>query len=233
MTDTPSKSDPVLAMDTSMGACSVALSIGGAVAASRHAVCRSGHSERLMDMAAEVLAEAGLGYGDIGRFAVTVGPGSFTGVRIGLAAARALGLAANRPVSGVSTLEALAAGAARHHGLAAGTRLQVVVDARRGEAYVQDFEVGTDWAHPKALEAPAVRPLASLPGPPAPDVRIGSAARLLEDDGTPILESADAPDARIVALMAEQAALPSPYAPPVPLYLRAPDAKLPAGAPAP
>lgn len=224
------ESGPVLAMDTSMGACSAAVAVAGAVTARRLAACRSGHSELLMGMIADVLAEAGLTYADIARLAVTVGPGSFTGVRIGLAAARALALSLDKPLIGVTTLEAMATDAAKAHHLAEGTRLQLLIDARRGEAYGQDFLCGANWPDLTPASAPRLVTVADFRSQPLPDVRAGSAAALVADDGARILEGPEAPDAAVVALMAASRPVPAPYAAPGPLYLRAPDAKLPAEA---
>lgn len=92
-----------LAIDTSMRACAVAVS---AEHWAREAMQR-GQAERLVPMVAEVLGRAGLAFGDLARVVVTVGPGSFTGIRVGLATARGLGLALGVPVLGVSTLDVL------------------------------------------------------------------------------------------------------------------------------
>lgn len=92
----------------------------------------TGHAEILFDRLAALLARNGLSHADVERIAVTTGPGSFTGLRIGLSAARGLGLARNLPVLGIPSLLALSLGAA-------GGPVIVLVDARRGEAYFQAF----------------------------------------------------------------------------------------------
>ena len=92
----------------------------------------TGHAEILFDRLAALLARNGLGHADVERIAVTTGPGSFTGLRIGLSAARGLGLARKLPVLGIPSLFALSLG------VAAGP-VTVLLDARRGEAYFQAF----------------------------------------------------------------------------------------------
>ncbi len=104
----------ILALDSATGACSVALWHDGAILARRFAVMDRGQSEVLIPMVREVLAEAGADFPSIDVFGVTVGPGAFTGLRIGLAAARGMALASGRPLVGVSTFEAVA------HGVPAG-----------------------------------------------------------------------------------------------------------------
>ena len=100
----------LLALDTATAACSVALWRDGAVLARRFEAMLRGQSEALMPMVGAVLAEAGCGFKDLDAIAVTVGPGAFTGLRIGLAAARGMALAAELPLIGVTTLEAVVHG---------------------------------------------------------------------------------------------------------------------------
>ena len=144
----------ILAFDTTLGACSAAVfdSAANRVLASEFAAMQRGHAEALMPMVARVMAASALSFTDIDRFAVTLGPGSFTGVRVGVAAARALALACARPAIGIGTLEALAASlpaAARlpaacapgsgAQAAAADGAFAIALDARRGEVYVQPF----------------------------------------------------------------------------------------------
>lgn len=98
----------VLGIDTSLDACSVAVVNDGQTLAHIHEPMTRGQAERLAPMAREAMMQAGLAFNRIDRVAVTTGPGSFTGVRIGLSFARALALALGKPCIGVSTLEALA-----------------------------------------------------------------------------------------------------------------------------
>src|SRR5579875_1278864 len=98
-----------------------------------------GHQERLAPMVAEAMAEAGLGFDRLERIVVTVGPGSFTGLRVGLACARAMALALDVSCVGVGTLQALVASAP---GAAEAPLSAAVLDARRGQVYVQPFRFG-------------------------------------------------------------------------------------------
>lgn len=127
----------ILAMDTAGAGCSAALWRNGRVIASRVEVMRRGHAERLVPMIEAVMAEASLAYGDLDCLAVTRGPGGFTGVRIGLATARALALACGCPLVGVSNFLVLAA-TARAEAPPDGS-LAVVIDAKRHDLYVQAF----------------------------------------------------------------------------------------------
>ncbi|MBC2836359.1 tRNA (adenosine(37)-N6)-threonylcarbamoyltransferase complex dimerization subunit type 1 TsaB [Paragemmobacter straminiformis] len=127
----------ILAFDTSAAHCAAAVLCGDTVVASRHEPMEKGQAERLLPLAAELLAEAGLTWADLDAIAVGTGPGNFTGVRIAVAAARGLALSLDRPAIGVTRLEALAQGLPRP--------LWVVEDARRGEVYAQRFDI-TDSA---------------------------------------------------------------------------------------
>ena len=99
----------VLAIDTACSACSAALARDGVVVAARSEAMARGHAEALMPMVQAVMAEARIAWADLELVAVTNGPGSFTGLRTGLAAARGIALAQGIPVAGVTTLEAVAA----------------------------------------------------------------------------------------------------------------------------
>lgn len=137
MTASRSAPSSILAMDTAGAGCSAALWRDGRVVASRVEVMRRGHAERLVPMIEAVMAEGSLAYGDLDCLAVTRGPGGFTGVRIGLATARALALACGCPLVGVSNFLVLAA-TARADAPPDGS-LAVVIDAKRHDLYVQAF----------------------------------------------------------------------------------------------
>ena len=128
----------ILALDSATGACSVALWHDGAIVARRFAVMDRGQSEILIPMVREVLAEAGADFSSIDVFGVTVGPGAFTGLRIGLAAARGMALASGRPLVGVSTFEAVAYGVPAEE--LEGRRVLVAVESRREDIFVQTFD---------------------------------------------------------------------------------------------
>ncbi len=207
----------ILAIDTCLGACSAALTEGGRLLAARSEPMDRGHQERLAPLVAEVVGAAGVAFGRIERIAVTTGPGSFTGLRVGLAFAKGLGLALERPVVGVGTLQALAASASEAGLVAA------IVDARREQVYVQPFLDGAPLAEAEALTTcDAAGRLAAL----------GRGWRLVGSGGpllAPLLDRSEAdgrlaPDPVVIARIAAFA----PLAPARPVYLRAPDAKLPA-----
>lgn len=213
----------VLGIDTALPACSVAIvdRASGRLLAAQTAPMPVGHAEALMPMVQDALDDAGLLLGDIEVFATTIGPGSFTGVRVGLATARGFALATGRPTVGVTTLQCLADTAceqARPRGAFA-----VAIDARREELYVQSFDrEGLALTEPEILDA--AEAIARMPAQVSGV--FGSGARLLaaqgREDGRAlaVLGEAAAPSAKSVARCAE---LAGPL--PRPLYLRAPDAK--------
>ncbi|HEX2817303.1 MAG TPA: tRNA (adenosine(37)-N6)-threonylcarbamoyltransferase complex dimerization subunit type 1 TsaB [Phenylobacterium sp.] len=211
----------VLGLDTCLSSCSVAVLDGERVLGRAREVMARGHQERLAPMARQMMAEAGLAFDKLDRIAVTVGPGSFTGLRVGIAFAKGLALALDLPAVGIGTLEALAADAAQE----SGGLVIPAIDARRGQLYLQAFEDGRALMAPDALtvEVAAAR-LAEL-SQGRPFTLVGSGAALLADFA-PNAEviPAEGADARVVARLAA-AREPAPLKP---LYLRAPDAKLPA-----
>jgi tRNA threonylcarbamoyladenosine biosynthesis protein TsaB len=213
----------VLALDTAMNACSVAVvdcGDGDARVLSRASEQMDrGHAEALLPMVAAAMGEAAISFSELSMVAVTVGPGTFTGARIGISAARGYALASDIPVVGVSTLQAVAMNAPRDEG----RDIVVAFDAHRGEVYVQRF-TGPDR---HSLSAPQILPLAEACAllERRPVALIGSGAPLLlerldDPAGTEILEASGLPDPVQVARLAAIRGLP-----PVPLYLRPPDAK--------
>ncbi len=205
----------VLAIDTAGTGCHAALydPDQDIVLGAAGADIGRGHAERLMEFVDAALDAAGLDIRAIGRIAVTVGPGSFTGIRVGVAAARGLALALGVPAVGVSTLAALAAGRKGP--------LLVALDAKRGEVYWQRFAADGSAATP-----PAIAPLAEARAVAAghDGAIAGSAAHLLRD-GAP----QDADGVSIAAVARLGAGLDPRDNQPKPLYLRGPDAKPQAG----
>ena len=205
----------VLALDTCLFACSAAVVRGGELLARRIDPMARGHQERLAPLVQEVMAQAGLDFEALDRIGVTVGPGSFTGLRVGLAFAKGLSAALSIPAVGVGSLEALAQPFPG--------RVLAALDAKRGQVYLQAFEDGTAVSAPDALplETAAAR-VAEF----APQVMVGTGAPLLaEVRPAARIEPLDHTDpAAVAALAAARAPVP-----PRPLYLRAPDAKLPGG----
>lgn len=219
----------ILAVDTALGACSAALVADGQMLAHEHLLMARGHAEALAPMVDALMRGAGVSFAALDRIAVTTGPGTFTGQRVGLAFARALGLGLKRTVIGVTTLDAMGQEAlAKHPDIAWSL---VAADAKRGEIYLGACSVidGT-LISPEliALEA-IVERVVGLARDHGAVVLAGTAA----DSVKPLLERAGLqafdslvrqPDAVFVANLASDA---PEGPPPKPLYLRAPDAKLP------
>lgn len=201
---------PILIIDTATIACSVALVEGGTVIAEAHEITDRGHAERLIPMI------AGLpGGGRADHILVDCGPGSFTGIRVGIAAARGLALGWGATIAGYSSLALLAAAEfARDAALA---DLAVIIEGGHGEVFMQRFEMP-----PFAPASPlaSLRPDAALAMLGA--VRaIGNGVRHLAalDAGRDLAEALPrASDARLLPDAFRQA-------PPTPIYGRAPDAK--------
>lgn len=208
-----------------------------------------GHAGALVPMIEATLDDAGLWFDGLDRLAVTVGPGGFTGVRIGLATVRGLAVATGLPVVGVTTLEAVAAA----HPIPAGAGVLAVLDAKRADVYGQMFAAAAAPApvpltEPQALPPPALaaaarhhaggRPIhlvgdkAAVLAPLLPDAILHPAGAGAEAGdhagaGRPP-EAPGQPDAATVArLAAGRPGRPGPEV--APLYLRPPDARLPAG----
>ncbi|WP_165842854.1 tRNA (adenosine(37)-N6)-threonylcarbamoyltransferase complex dimerization subunit type 1 TsaB [Phenylobacterium deserti] len=208
----------VLGLDTCLNACSVAVLDGERVLAHETEVMARGHQERLAPMAERAMQAAGLAFNQLERIGVTVGPGSFTGLRVGLAFAKGLGSALSIPIVAVGTLEALAG---ETPGL-----VVAAIDARRDQVYLQGFENGRALMAPDALSVDvAAARLAEL-SMGREVTLVGSGAPLLAEVlPAAKVVAAEGADARQVARIAAAVRTPTP---PRPLYLRAPDAKLPA-----
>jgi tRNA threonylcarbamoyladenosine biosynthesis protein TsaB len=186
----------------------------------------TGHAERLLPMVAEVMEAAGMDFSDLDRIAVTLGPGGFTSVRVGISAARALALATGRPIVAATSLAVMAHRAEEMLGEPLGARqLTVAVSAGRGAYYVQTFAAGAAETTQALLltEPDAVRSVGRqatiVVGTGAPAV----AALANEAGGNAEPRFPDLqPHARNLAQMADRLL---PLATVTPLYLRAPDAK--------
>lgn len=215
----------VLAIDTALTACSVAVLNGESdtIVAGDSVYMERGHAEALVPIVEQVMRDAGLDFSELDRVVATVGPGSFTGLRVGLSAARGFALVARRPVVGVSTLAALAAPF-----LAMDDSLPVVsaIDARHDHVFLQMFGTGgRTLIAPRVMSAKdAARSVAIGP------VRIvGSGAAQVAQlwppgETSPLaVEVMAAPDVAWVARLG--AAADPAQAEPRPLYLKAPDAK--------
>lgn len=211
----------VLSVDTCLAAASVAVIEGDRTLAAATEPMTRGHQERIAPLAKAVVAEAGIAFSQLDRIAVTVGPGSFTGLRVGLSFAKGLAEALSVPCVGVNSLEALAASSGASGFVAA------VLDAKMGQVYLQVFDGAAALMAPDALDlgAAASRLAELYSGGPA--TLVGSGATLLEGvlAEAAVLTPASADPVAIARLAA---ARPAPTHSPRPLYLRAPYATAPA-----
>lgn len=208
----------LLAVDTALGACSVAVLDGDRIVAHRFEEMVRGHAEALAPMVEDCMGEAGMAFSALGRLAVTTGPGTFTGQRVGLAFMRGLRVALQKPLTGVTTLEAMA--------FATGAeRAAAIHDAKRDEAYLLIWDNGSVSLGPSVMAFEQALSAIRAFGPCA---LCGTGAVLAKAALGPefALTAIRQPDASWVAKLAIARA-PSDTAP-APLYLRAPDAKLPA-----
>ena len=215
----------ILAIDTALDACAAAVLDTGAgqLIAQESISMKRGHAEALMPLIGRVIKASGIGFANLDRIAVTTGPGSFTGLRVGISAARGIGLAAEKPVVGVTTLAAYAAPvvnqAGEHPVLSA-------IDARHDHVYLQVVA-----GNGSPLIWPRVAPVADALEATrfgAPHL-VGNAAAILgerwpKDAPAPVrIDTQPAPDIAWVGWLG--AAVTPGTAPPRPFYLRAPDAK--------
>ena len=212
----------LLVIDTALGACTAAVFEDSRPLAVRFEPMIKGHQERLGGLVRDVMAEAGGGFNSLDRIGVTVGPGSFTGLRVGLAFAQGLGAALDRPVAGISALDALAASLEEATGPVA-----ALIDARRGQVYVRLFTNGSALGPDEALSLEeAARRVAEIGAKVA---LIGNGAAVLAQ-AFPALKFARIDD-RVApspeALACRAATADPAMHPPRPLYLRAPDATPP------
>lgn len=216
----------VLAIDTSATLCAAALfdAVADRVLASETRDIGKGHAEVLMDVIETALARAGYSYGDLTRIVVTVGPGSFTGVRIGVSSARGFALALGIPAVGITTLEAIAADEARFH---PGKPVLATIDAGRGEVYT-----GLYGASGEVLRDPAMLTIADAAAWVMPDMVIaGSGAALVAGAaGRPDLTGTITRATGAIETIARVGASKDPaHAVAKPIYLRGHGAKSQAG----
>jgi tRNA threonylcarbamoyladenosine biosynthesis protein TsaB len=216
----------LLAVDTTFGACSVAVRDDARLLAHRFETMERGHAEALAPMVDEAMRAAGISYSDLDRLGVTTGPGTFTGQRVGVAFMRGLRIALKRPLIGITSLSAMAHQAMDQSGCKAAAAIH---DARRGEVYFEatgddvtaspPCVLGFDAAVSAIVVLSQAGPLA-LAGTAAARVQECSASRAATK-----LTAIVAPDADWVALLCAAAPLSAEV--PRPLYLRDADAKLP------
>lgn len=221
----------VLALDSAAGGCSVAVTRNGEPLASAVQAMDRGHAEALMPMVRDVVMAAGVAWSSIDAIAATVGPGSFTGVRIGLAAARGLAMASGAATVPITTLEAIAAAAVTD---IEGSELLVALDSKRRDFYVQWFDCqALSLDQPQILTENGLRAVVRerVGGD---DLHLaGDAARSVIDalmaDRVKVVPvpGTDRPDAKVVAALATERFQRSGGALLRPVYLRPPDVSAP------
>jgi tRNA threonylcarbamoyladenosine biosynthesis protein TsaB len=215
----------ILAIDTALDACAAAVldTEAGRLIAQESLAMKRGHAEALMPLIARVIKASGVGFAGLDRIAVTTGPGSFTGLRVGLSAARGIALAANKPVVGLTTLSAYAAPVVSQNGE---QPVMSAIDARHDHVYFQVVS-----GNGGSLIRPHVAPIEEALGAARLGAAhlVGNAAKILSQrwpaDALPPfkVDAQPAPDIGWVAWLG--AAASPDTAPARPYYLRAPDAK--------
>ncbi|MCO6391508.1 tRNA (adenosine(37)-N6)-threonylcarbamoyltransferase complex dimerization subunit type 1 TsaB [Aliihoeflea aestuarii] len=213
----------LLAIDTSANLCAASIQDTTERGRAVHDLGK-GHAEHLMAVIDEALAQAGVAFADLDAVAVSVGPGSFTGIRVGVSAARGLALALGIPAIGVTTLEALGFEARQAN---PGRAILAALDGGRGEIHAALYSAaGDELAAPAAFDAKAALALASEHDA----VVTGSSADILQAlaDGT-LDVAGRAATADIAAYAALAATKPVNGPRPSPLYLRSADAKVQEG----
>jgi tRNA threonylcarbamoyladenosine biosynthesis protein TsaB len=215
----------ILAIDTALDACAAGIldTDTAELIAQESLGMKRGHAEALMPLIGRVMKASGIGFAALDRIAVTTGPGSFTGLRVGLSAARGIALAAAKPVVGLTTLAAYAAPVVSRD---AGHPVMSAIDARHDHVYFQ--VVSGDGG---ALILPRVAPIEEALGASrfgAPHL-VGNAAKILADrwpaEAPPPFQVDDQPAPDIAWLAWLGAAVDPDLALARPYYLRAPDAK--------
>ena len=215
----------VLAIDTALEACSAAVfdTARGGITASESVAMARGHAEAIMPLLARVMDLAEIDFANLDRIAVTTGPGSFTGLRVGLSAARGIGLAASKPVVGITTLTAYAAPVVSEN---MDAPVIAAIDARHDHVYFQVVSGnGTSLVRPGVVPIEEALEAAQFGAPHL----VGNAAEIVaarwpSDAPAPLrVDMQPAPEISWVAWLGAavnpETALARPY------YLRAPDAK--------
>ncbi|MEH6629542.1 MAG: tRNA (adenosine(37)-N6)-threonylcarbamoyltransferase complex dimerization subunit type 1 TsaB [Halopseudomonas aestusnigri] len=224
------KNPTLLGLDTAGSSCSVAVMKNGVIVATRLEEMRRGQSERLLPLVHEALSEAGLELLDVDGFAVTTGPGGFTGVRIGLAAAQGFALACDKPLVGVNNFEVMAR-AVPDCEASSNQVLAVLIDAKRADVFVQCFNSNlSSLTEPFAIAPDQL----AMKIPEGNLLLIGDgvdqAAEALKEAGRDIEISVVNPrlDAQyLLNIAVERGLFEQDQGRLNPLYLRAPDVSLP------
>ena len=221
----------VLAFDTATPATVVGLQAGEAPVRARRddpdPGARPNHASRLLAMCHELMEDAGLGWDDLDRIGVGIGPGTFTGLRIGVATGRALAQGRTGVLVGISTLAALAAGAREQ----AEGGVLAVLDARRGEAFCAAYAADGQVLSPPAAVAPEALGALAVPGA-GPWLAVGDGAVRFRDRLEPAFVAVPRDDSALHHVAADQlcrlaiAGTAVERERLVPEYLRLPDAEI-------
>lgn len=214
----------LLAVDTALGGCSCAIVEDAHILAHRFETMERGHAERLAPMVDEAIRASGVAFCDLGRLAVTTGPGTFTGQRVGLAFMRGLRVALKIPLTGITTLQAMAIAAMVETNTPFVAALH---DAKRGEIY---FELLHDDQTLIPASLASFEEAMSAISKATHNAKLAFAGTAAEAAavkyvGESVVSSIRQPDALWVARVALTREASSEA--PKPLYLRPPDAKLP------
>jgi len=214
---------PILAIETGSRACSVALYAGPRdVPAFEHENTDHGHATLLMPMIQQALQKAGCAYADLSRVAVAVGPGSFTGLRVGLAAAQGIGLAAGIPVVGISSFLTVVSGAERELD---GRRIFALLDSRREEPFLAEIDEQLQFVRPPSVVG--LEELDAILAPARPLILAGDApamGRYSKQGDIHLIQNG--PSALFVAALAADPEHRYDL-PPKPVYVRAPGVTVP------
>ncbi len=219
----------VLVVDTATRRAIVALVRGGIVVAEAFHEQPTTHAERLVAMTTEVLERSGAGLESIDRLAIGMGPGSFTGVRVGMGFAKGLGFAGGIGGVGVMSLEAMAYAARR---IVGARRVFSLLDAKKGEVFVASFDgQGRRGLGPEHLARDRVQRWMDTVEPWGKRVVVGEVAEELDLRNVELIRdrSCDLPGAEAMAALAVARAASDDLALLEPLYVRPPDITQPAG----
>ena len=217
------KMRPILAIETGSRSCSVSIFFGFRQAPiDERVVTDHGHATMLMPMIERAMTGAGCSYGDLDRIAVAVGPGSFTGIRVGLAAALGLSLASGVPAVGISSFVTVATSAQKERD---GRRLFALLDSRREEPFLVELDDALQFlAPPKVVTEDA---LDAILAPARPLILTGDApamGRYATQGSIRLIQGS--PSALLVAMLAADPERRYDL-PPKPVYVRPPDVTMP------
>lgn len=219
-----------LVIDTAGPCCSAALAGNDGIVASESERIERGHAERLMPMIDAVFARSGRTYGDLDRIGVTTGPGSFTGVRIGVATARGLALALDVEAFGIGVLDVIAEQARSEMTGRRETVLATLLPAARGDVFMQAISIAPGGKGGAAPHLPATRMTAGearqwIEHQDGAVILTGSGARAIDRDDLLLSGPSATADHADIGFLAALVLRGAGTSPPRPLYLRAPDAR--------